>query len=834
MKKPIRYVPALAAAAALLASCVNMLDTPAEPGRVSGEKGRLAIRVEDGARTLLPSGTFDKYVLRFEYTGETGDYAHEPVEWNAGVSVDLEPGNWTVHADAYIGPVVSGTGSAAVTVAAGTITPVTIRVGLKADAGVKGTLQYKVSYPPAGTGHGYGTETLTVRDTAGNAVGSPVTITNGDEGSLELDPGVYFVGVMIKDTVQRTGAARTSAVHIYGEKETCLAIEIGEDELSALVPLVVMAGLTVSDDGPAVSSRAACVYGDAGCTDLLDMADTTDLTGQAEITLWAPSESLDVYVRQEIAVDGTAAPLKGKSVKVTIADPEQPATARLEDILYTVSLDRGIPAGTVTGAVPAAFEGNSVGVTVTPGDSRLLKAGTLKYRHGSAGSPLDGPGPDYTFAMPAADVTIQAEFHQFVRYGTAGGTGDGMSWDTASGDVQRMMDELAALSQDSATGYAGPSIVKLGAGTYLPQWEPMIPGPMTPGYAYTGSPGSRDAAFILREGVQVWGGYPADGGDETDEANRETYFNGDGTVGDPSLHQVILSGDLNHNDTVDAGDAYHVVLGVNLPKDDKTLLDGLTISGGCGDDSGSLSMDGGIAIPRNQGGGMYNDHASPKLIRVTISGNKADDRGGGIYNRNGSSPALEQAMISQNNADYGGGMYNDNSNLELNDKVSIHDNEADSDGGGVYVTGTRTTFTMSGTVTISSNAAHGDGGGVYVEGETFAMSGGTISGNKADVDGGGVYVAGGAFAMTGGTISGNEAAGNGGGVTVGDGTFTKTGGGVIYGDTDNTHTPGSDENTALSGNGHAVYVYSGAPKKRDRDVDSSYNLDSGDSAGWDP
>jgi hypothetical protein len=43
-------------------------------------------------------------------------------------------------------------------------------------------------------------------------------------------------------------------------------------------------------------------------------------------------------------------------------------------------------------------------------------------------------------------------------------------------------------------------------------------------------------------------------------------------------------------------------------------------------------------------------------------------------------------------------------------------------------------------------------------------------------------------------------------------TFTKTGG-VIYGDTNTTHTPGSTENTALSGNGHAVRV-SGDGKKR--------------------
>jgi hypothetical protein len=64
--------------------------------------------------------------------------------------------------------------------------------------------------------------------------------------------------------------------------------------------------------------------------------------------------------------------------------------------------------------------------------------------------------------------------------------------------------------------------------------------------------------------------------------------------------------------------------------------------------------------------------------------------------------------------------------------------------------------------------------------------------------------------MEGGTIDGNIAVNGGGGVNVsGDSTFTKKGG-TIYGDTDTTHTPGSTENTAANGNGHAV----SASKKR--------------------
>jgi hypothetical protein len=100
-------------------------------------------------------------------------------------------------------------------------------------------------------------------------------------------------------------------------------------------------------------------------------------------------------------------------------------------------------------------------------------------------------------------------------------------------------------------------------------------------------------------------------------------------------------------------------------------------------------------------------------------------------------------------------------------------------------------------------------------GETFGPA--VISGNEASnsSSGGGVYVAGETFTLSGGTIGGASTSGLGntdasaGGVFVdSSGTFTKTGG-TVYGDTDNTHTPGSNANTATATaipgkNGHAV------------------------------
>jgi hypothetical protein len=109
---------------------------------------------------------------------------------------------------------------------------------------------------------------------------------------------------------------------------------------------------------------------------------------------------------------------------------------------------------------------------------------------------------------------------------------------------------------------------------------------------------------------------------------------------------------------------------------------------------------------------------------------------------------------------------------------------------------------------ISDNITSGDGGGVYVVGGSLLMEGGEINGNTAS-NGGGVYIDGGHFDMKAGEIKGNTAS-RGGGVMVRDdstniGRFFRKSGGIIYGDTNTTHT-GNTENTAGTGWGHAVSI----------------------------
>jgi hypothetical protein len=383
--------------------------------------------------------------------------------------------------------------------------------------------------------------------------------------------------------------------------------------------------------------------------------------------------------------------------------------------------------------------------------------------------------------MPASDVEVTAGFGKTTLYVTEGGAGakDGSSWANASGDLQKMMNQLSL-----CIGSTTPLIIKVGAGIYKPEWKPVIRDLNAPYPTYTA--GGRDAAFILRNGVQVWGGYPASGGEDSSR-------NVTGNV-------TTLSGDLDGDDASSsfADNAYHVVLGVNIPNDGKTVLDGLKISGGYADEYSDFPLGGSITVSRASGGGMYNDNSSPVLTNVIISGNRTDNVGGGMYNGNGSSPVMNGGKISDNATDnsMGGGMYNENSSPVLTD-VTISYNES-GNGGGIYNISGSSPVINGGE--ISNNTASEDGGGIWNHNSSPTLTNVTIFGNTANGSfyaghGGGIYNESSSPALIGVTISNNTAATNGGGMYNSSGSSPVLTGVVIGGDLP------SEENTANNGGG---------------------------------
>jgi hypothetical protein len=211
------------------------------------------------------------------------------------------------------------------------------------------------------------------------------------------------------------------------------------------------------------------------------------------------------------------------------------------------------------------------------------------------------------------------------------------------------------------------------------------------------------------------------------------------------------------------------------------------------------------------GGGVYASSVSFTMNGGRISGNETNSPGssgysygGGVYIGNSSSFIMSGGEISGNttrgsNVAYGGGVYAAIGGLTMSGSALISGNKAQSGSGSAY------------------------GGGVYAY---LTMNGGEISNNVAESLGAGSSRGGGVFSeliMTGGVIKGNHSAsGDGGGVYAV--SLNKTGG-IIYGDSDNNHTTGADENTADTGNSHAVLLSNNNYRKTD--AGTGVNLNSG-------
>ncbi|MCL2805327.1 MAG: hypothetical protein FWD26_05250 [Treponema sp.] len=227
------------------------------------------------------------------------------------------------------------------------------------------------------------------------------------------------------------------------------------------------------------------------------------------------------------------------------------------------------------------------------------------------------------------------------RYVVQNGTGDGSSWVNASGDLQKMIDDV----HEAWRLGAKKAIVHVAAGEYKPTY--WIDG--VTGATVSDGIDPRDKTFILRRGVELRGGYIA--GEEIGEADRKDRFNINGEPINEN-HRVTLSGDFTANDN---DKAYHVVLAVNIPGGDATaIVDGFTITGGNANSGDSILVQTNT-IQKNRGGGIYSVNSSLVLNNVVVEDNQAEESGGGMYIERGS-VAVNNSSITVNNSNNGGGI----------------------------------------------------------------------------------------------------------------------------------------------------------------------------------
>ena len=303
-----------------------------------------------------------------------------------------------------------------------------------------------------------------------------------------------------------------------------------------------------------------------------------------------------------------------------------------------------------------------------------------------------------------------------IRYVKQGGTGDGTSWPNASGDIQRMIDDLA----DNNPGGL-PGEVWIAAGEYEPQTQLI-------------SNASYSASFRMRDGISVYGGFA---GGEASKTERTMKQKAPGEEAMPweFEHTTVLKAayydrknlTLNGNKWTLTSDSRHVVWFAPMQDEDPftqvTTLDGVTIMGGYA--QGGTGLD---DFYTDRGAGVYMDGENAYLTNCTVTENNATGNGGGVYLRNG---RVQSSLIYNNNSDQnGGGVYVDDQGLVHRSMLA---NNSARNGAGVYLDNSDEAqllpdYLMLSTCVVSNNTASGNGAVYCNQGGVLLQN--TIVNNK--------------------------------------------------------------------------------------------------------
>ncbi|MDR2021538.1 MAG: hypothetical protein LBQ14_12315 [Treponema sp.] len=819
MKSHIKVLSALLAAALVLTGCLNPLEPPPEPGPEGAyAEVRIETPFDSTARTIYP---VLPGVSRYELTF-SGPEAREPLALNSGGPhlVALAAGNWTITATAFTGtegaafPLARG--SASVTVNIGQTAPANIT--LSPVSGEAGSFRYAITLPPGATGN------LVVTTAEGGTIsGGTINLQSGalTSGVLNLPTGQYLMNIGLSLGDRRAG--RTEALHIYPYQESPVEYCFFEHDFR-LVGNLTYNRWEEQTLGPGevrwytFSAAAGAAYrvqwngaapqGDGTKTlPAVVSAYTGDNTFifENKTTGWVSPEAVSgvqgaVYLRVQGA-DGADA----GSYALRYYNPaELPPQEGINLSVNALPVPRNIVTwNTVPGAAgyrlyrttdPAAgynqIGGDLSGALYT--DTLVLSGVTYHYRVSAYNALGEGEKSPMVSASPPpavsltetvwAEGTLNAGEAQWYTFTAAAGAAYRVQWNGAApqGDGSKTLPAVVSaytgdgglVFGDKTEGWTAPEtlsgldgIVYLkvegagGAGGSFAVWY-YDPVTTPPAVLYVGSAANPEPSITSLEGAFTW---------------------------------------LNAN--VANNTAYTIIVYQNTAMPARTL-------GYSGKTNVSITIKGngsGRIVQLSGTGSLFTVSSN-----VTLAVENITLRGQGNTSETGNTDSLVAV----------------NGTLEMRRDSLITRNYRTSDnGGGVYVY-SGGSFTMQDNASVSNNTALYYGGGVYVQGGSFTMEdNASVSGNTVSFSssgGGGVYFgSSGTFTMQDNALVSGNTARYGGGVYVMNGTFLKKGG-AIYGDTDTTYTEGSTENTATSGNGHAVYLHLG--KKRNSTAGTTVNL----------
>lgn len=213
--------------------------------------------------------------------------------------------------------------------------------------------------------------------------------------------------------------------------------------------------------------------------------------------------------------------------------------------------------------------------------------------------------------VAANSWTLHAE--RLIRYVKQDATGNGTSWTDASGDLQAMVDQVE--------GNADKGEVRVAAGTYY-------------------------GGFLIKDGVNVYGAYAADGSGIRDLVNNKTYLDGD-----KNMRVLFQNQDVLFTNTT-TWDGFYIQNGNDLGAG--AFISYRAVISNCVIRNNTTAgkawqKGGGVAMKKCQAPGAPN--MAGAIYNCVIVNNHAGDEGGGVFIENNSVGDVINCVIANNTSD---------------------------------------------------------------------------------------------------------------------------------------------------------------------------------------
>lgn len=263
-------------------------------------------------------------------------------------------------------------------------------------------------------------------------------------------------------------------------------------------------------------------------------------------------------------------------------------------------------------------------------------------------------------------VTVSNETR--VLYVTEIGDGDGLTWETAMGDLQEAINR--------ASTYGRKPVLWVAEGTYTPSMYPIKTDAV-----------SRNKHFSLAPGVSIYGGFAG-----TESFLDERVLGYNTTILSADIDDDDYFGDNYRNNYQD--NAYNIFYHTaSLGLLGTEIIDNVTISNAY-DYSNNT-----------KGAGIYHEGAKLTINNCIFENNRAEDYGGAIYIAG--DIEINNSVFYNNNASRGGAISTSSSQFKVNVSNSIFYGNISNDGGAMYLNNDDVNIINC---SIISNTSSGPGG----------------------------------------------------------------------------------------------------------------------------